>query len=656
MNLKLVRGFFKTQGLLVMVALLWVILFPPKNQAAFILGFPKSTVVILSLLTVLLLLLILALLAFFKFPDRVSFWLNHIDHGLIEKHLLIPLLLVFAAGAALLILAVTLILTTPLSAPVLGDGTVFRILHTLTQRYLPLVILLILLVIGSFFFLIYLYRQVLVQRTYWSRSAVLPTLLGVLLVLATIAHWSILFLQLRVFVTNPVWYWALTNKPFTIRDIIYMLITFVLLASIVWLIFTRKNAVIPLSMVFITFLWLQFGTGFLEGDGIQDFQDRYFSTYHRAYPVKASENSFSMVENITQYETIFARSMFTSTKPPGLMAFYLSLERLVNGSPDDGTNSAETRLQRFRQFITIVFPILAALPVFLLYAFSRRFSLFETEPFAALPTLLFVMSPNIVLFSLFIDQAIYPALFLAGSWLIFRIFSHRALTLAFSLGIILYIFAFFAFTMLPLFPLAGIFLLFTWWQNPSRSALLHQVKSGLMFLLGVFSAYWLFRWILNYDFFVRFYKTVEVNNRFDFYERVGLQPVLTAEPLTVRIQQILHAALWNNLDIAAGVGIAVYLLFIIHGIRLIGRIAHRKANTADLVLGSLFGAFLTLNAAGTAQGEVARLWMFWVPMIVLLASRELVRWMKDKPYLLVSLLLAQFITLMLTYHFQDFRM
>jgi uncharacterized membrane protein (UPF0136 family) len=210
--------------------------------------------------------------------------------------------------------------------------------------------------------------------------------------------------------------------------------------------------------------------------------------------------------------------------------------------------------------------------------------------------------------------------------------------------------------MLPLFPLAGIFLLFTWWQNPTRQVFLDQVKSGLLFLLGVFSAYWLFRWILNYDFFLRFIKTVEVNHRFDFYERVGLTPVLTAEPLIVRVQQILHAALWNNLDIAAAVGIAVYLLFIIHGIRLIGQIAHRKANRAELVLGSLFGAFLTLNAAGTAQGEVARLWMFWVPVIVLLASRELLRWMKNKPHLLAALLLAQFITLMLTYHYQDFRM
>jgi hypothetical protein len=656
MNMKLVRGFFLTQGLLLTAALLWVILFPPRNQAAFFLWFPKSTVVIFSLLAVLMLLFVLALLAFFKFPDRVNFWLRHIDQKLIENHLLIPLLLVFAACVALLILAVILILTTPLSAPLLGDGTNFRIIYTLTQRYLFLVILLILLVIGAYTFLIYQYREQLAQRANWSRYAVIPTLGGILLVLATSAHWAILFLQLRVFVTNPVWYWALTDKPFTIRDIVYTLITFVLLATIVWLIYTRKNALIPLSMIFIAFLWLQFGIGFLEGDGMQAFQNRYFSTYHRAYPVKASENSFSMVENITDYETIFAKSMFTSTKPPGLMTFYLSLERIVNGSPVSGTLNVETRLQRFRQFITIVFPILAALPVFLLYAFSRRFSLFETQSSAFFPSLLFALSPNIVLFSLFIDQAVYPALFLAGSWLIFRMFSHRSLLMIFSLGVILYIFAFFAFTMLPLFPLAGIFLLLRWWQNPSRQAFLQQVKSGLMFLLGIFSAYWLFRWILNYDFLLRFSKTVEVNHRFDFYERVGLQPVLSAEPLTVRIQQILHAALWNNLDIAAAVGIAVYLLFVIHGIRLTGRIAQRKASQADLVLGSLFAAFLILNAAGTAQGEVARLWMFWVPVIVLLASRELVHWMKNKPYLLVGLLLAQFITLILTYHFQDFRM
>jgi hypothetical protein len=438
------------------------------------------------------------------------------------------------------------------------------------------------------------------------------------------------------------------------RDLFYSALVLIPLALGAWLTLHRKKVLLPLLILFIAGWWLQTGIGYLEGDGFQAFGARYFNTYHRAYPYFASQNQLSIAENIRSYEDNLAKSLFTSTKPPGLMTFYFLTESIVNGNPTASVYSPEVRQARLTNFITFAFPIFAALAVFLIFAFGRRF--ISPGSFPVLPAFLYVLSPNVVMFSLFIDQALYPAVFLAGSWLTFRLLACRSLLLAFLLGMLLYLFAFFAFTMLPLFVLAAIYIALLWWQNPQKYPLIRQIKTGLLFLSGVFSSYWLMRWFFQYDFFPRFAKTMQVNHQFDFYERIGITPTTLPEPFLLRLQQIFQALWWNNLEFATTVGVAVYLLFLIYGIRLIVQLARRQSTPSGIVLSSFFLAFLALNAAGSAQGEIARLWLFWVPMVVIFASLELYRWAQKRPYLFYALLLAQFVTFMLTYHFQELKM
>ncbi|HSW67793.1 MAG TPA: hypothetical protein VLH16_04365, partial [Bacteroidales bacterium] len=476
------------------------------------------------------------------------------------------------------------------------------------------------------------------------------------ILLLTITHWVILLLQIPLFVKNPIWYWEIRFRPLSLWTLLYSIVTLAALCCAAWFMNARKRPWRSLIIIFIASIWLQFGIGYLEGGGVDALQERYFRTHHRAYAMLASKNNETIIANIINYEHTLATFLFTSTKPPGLMTFYIALERLVNGNPANTLMTEDTRLERLRNLITFVFPILAAGCIFLLYAFVRKYSLMTSDSESLIPSYLYILSPNIVLFSLFVDQAVYPSVFLGGAWLVFRLLNKYSPCSAFVLGIVLYVFAFFSFTILPLFPLAGIFLCLTWWQNRSRVVFFEKVISGLAFLSGVVSAYWLFRWIFNYDFLVRFAHTVEVNRRFDFYTRVGIEPILSPEPVGVRLQQILNALVWNNLDFAAAVGVAVYLLFAIHGLKLLFRIARREAASQEIMLASVFLSFLILNLGGTAQGEVARLWIFWVPAVVLFAGRELLHWKPDKRYPFYALLLAQFITIILTFHFQDLRM
>jgi hypothetical protein len=127
------------------------------------------------------------------------------------------------------------------------------------------------------------------------------------------------------------------------------------------------------------------------------------------------------------------------------------------------------------------------------------------------------------------------------------------------------------------------------------------------------------RGLLNYDFLPRFERTMSINHNFDFYLRVGQQPPPGPEPLGVRLGQILGAAWINNLDFAAAIGFPIYIFFLAQAVRRVWRFIKGQAAHGDVILFALLLSFIVLNLAGTAQGEVPRLWLFWLPMVVLLA-------------------------------------
>ena len=62
------------------------------------------------------------------------------------------------------------------------------------------------------------------------------------------------------------------------------------------------------------------------------------------------------------------------------------------------------------------------------------------------------------------------------------------------------------------------------------------------------------------------------------------------------------------------------------------------------------------SRSGTAQGEVGRLWMFWVPVVVLLAAKELKPWVARDRRVLLGVLAVQVIMVFLTHYFQDLKM
>jgi len=637
-------------------ALLWMILTPSEDRSG-LLNLSTGRLALSGLILILLLVVLGCFIWLAHSPQRLIRFQQTIHNRLIKQKWLVPVLLFLLITTVVLIAFVAKILTTPLSYREYENWapTTFPLLFALTQRLLPIFALLIAFCVDAAVFLVLGYRREIQTRAYWSWPVLGPALAAYLLVLVTLVHWIMLAFQIRLFANHPAWYWTLQYKPFTVNDMFYFAVVALLMGLAGWLIVQRKLTGLALAAIFAASIWLQMGTGLLAGGGLTAFGERYFNTYHVSYPRQASRNDLPMLENIRRYEEIVEWSRFTRTKPPGLMVFYLSLERLINGRPDESDRPDELRLQRLSRGIIFIFPVMAAAMVFLLFAFLHKGVHLDKQVSAWVPYFL-ILCPSLVLLALFADQAIYPILFLVGFWLIIIVFNRQSIWLAFLLGAALFAFSFFAFTMLPLFPLAGIYLLLHWLQDYRSSSFISQVKLGVSFLLGVAAAYVLFNRLFNYDFLERFGEAMQINHTFDFYQRVGLPVPSAPETLAVRIQQTLGALWINNLEFATVVGLLFYLLFIVYGIRIISRFMRRTAQPDDAVFGSLFLAYIVMNLGGTVQGEVGRLWIFWTPMVVIFAVLELYPWIQKKPVIVLAATFLQLCTLMLTYHFQDLLM
>jgi hypothetical protein len=639
-----------------LAALLWAFFTPSESGQGVFLWLSPQRLVLVALLLVIcvgLLAVSIQLRRSKGSTERLTRTLDAwcLDQGQLAASLLaLSILPLLAAAAALAVLL------TPLQYEAYktwAPGT-FPLLRSIVSALLPLLAFKVIACLQIAVVLALRYRRVLFTSAVWARDRIALALLVLLAVVATAFHWLLLVFQLRFFVNIPAWYWIFARLPFTAGDVGFGLGALLLLGLAYWVLIVKHRVAAGLALVAALGWFLQVGIGLMGGGGMATLRDRYFTTYHQAYIARASENDLTIIESIRQYEAVYGSSSFTSTKPPGLMAFYVGLEQLVNGFPSPYDNAL--RYERLSNVVTCLFPVLAMSMVVMLYAFARRWLDEPAGIVRRAGPLLYVITPGVALFTFFADQAIYPLVFLLGVWFAVIATRRQSLAWAFLLGAVLYAAVFFAFTMLPLYPFAGLYLLLHYWHERSGEGLSRALWAALAIAAGTLLLHFLSAALLNYNFLPRFEQTMTINHNFDFYLRLGQQPPGAPESLGVRLGQIHNAAWINNLDFAAAIGFPVYILFLIQAVRRVGRFIKGSAASGDIILLALLTSFLVLNLAGTAQGEVPRLWLFWLPMVVLLAAHELEPHLQKRPALLLGVGVAQVITIMLTFHFQDLRM
>ncbi|NPV78343.1 MAG: hypothetical protein HPY59_18460 [Anaerolineae bacterium] len=495
---------------------------------------------------------------------------------------------------------------------------------------------------------------------------------GVLAFFATLFQWMVFLFQLRVFEQIPGWYWPIILKPDFTRHVALFGLFFLFSLFILYRIRRFPRPVWSnLALICLLFIGLQYAIGFMEGRGAASLTDRFFLSYHRVYIEEACNTTLSGREAVTRYEGLYP-SMFFQTKPPGVLwlAFQLNqiaglpvlsslLEQLSGTIPLSeylpGMVSASCR--RSMALATFTFPLLASSTVWILYGFSRRLiGREEYQQLACYSALAFALAPNILMLALFPDQFFYPPLFLLVAWMILSALQRKSFWVCFLIGAALYAVIFLSFSMLPLLTIPVFYLACVIWQkNNPIEALTNLIRTLLPMGLGGLLSMLLFKVFLNYDILTRYHRMMTTRIQGDFYTRLDLQ--FTGEATWLeKIRQTWEAAKLNNIELAAAVGFPLFIFFVVMGLRSLIHVIQRKPVETAAMNASLFLAYVALNALRVVLGEAARLWMFWVPVMAVLAMQYLLPAIHRSRWLMFVWVSVQFITVFLSYQFQDYLM
>lgn len=591
-----------------------------------------------------------------KYPASLESIQKSLHQLFVENALLIPLAL--SAGLVLLLLLGYLggvLAVTPENYRAFNRllGANFPLVYALSFRALPLLFWAAAVLAQSMSWTISQYRAQYRSKAAWSAANLLYTGFFWATAAVVIAQWVILIRRLRTLIDIPGYYWGATNHPLIRRDGLFLLILLAL-AAVSWWVVKRKRLQRAGYLLWLVAAGcaLILTVGFVSGQGLESLRLRYAATTHRQYARYAVQTDASLGEVIRSYDSLFNRSVFTATKPPGVMVAYIALERAVNGIAPQP--SADGRFVRLTGVIAWLFPLVGLLALGLIYVLVRRIiSPPEAGIAAVLAPTLFILAPNIILLSGFLDQAVYPSLFLGGALLTVLAFRRRSLWLAVLTGAYFYLAAFMTFAMLPLFAFAILYASLDAWLRRKEQPVWVNLKLLAAVGAGALVLFALFGLAFGYTFFPRFAAASRVVHNFDFYLRVNLDPNHPVTTLAGRLGQIWAAITLNNIEFAAAAGVPVFLLFLVRGVKVVIAFIRGSAGAAEGIQAAFLGTFVALNLLGQMRGEAARLWMFWVPMLVIFAAIEIAPLAKKLPVLFSLLVLVQGVTMVLIFHFQD---
>ena len=502
----------------------------------------------------------------------------------------------------------------------------------------PLAVWLVLAILQTLVGLAFTRRQKVFSAAAWKQPSIFPFLTLISAVSAAILHWMILIFNLPLFDIQPGWFWKFNFKPFSPHDWIFALLTMLILPA-TWLLLNRRLSNGRMLLVLAVLgICLQFGFGFIEGQGAESLRLKYLATSHKVYAEYASDDPVFW-NSLSQYDRYYGNDIYLGTKPPGLLMVYMLMQQ-ISAVLFHPILFAD-RVEAVTTLIGWVFPLLSMAVCWPLYWLAKRF---EPDNNPLLAVLFFITAPNVVLIPLFLDQAFYPLLFCANLLLWQTALQKRSRLWAGLSGLAMSFAIYFTFSMLPLAPLALAWLGFEVWRQRDwvwprlRPWLGLSTAMGGGLIIGLV----LQRLLLNYDILQRYAQAMTQHRQIKAFQ-TGLDFVLQST--------------WvNTLDIGAWSGFPLVILFLVSVFYAARRLFQGQASALDSLVLGFTVTYLALNLFGQTRGEVGRIWIFMLPVVLLGAIQTLkaLTPSRHSQVWVYLLLLVQCLTVWLTYHFQDF--
>jgi hypothetical protein len=326
---------------------------------------------------------------------------------------------------------------------------------------------------------------------------------------------------------------------------------------------------------------------------------------------------------------------YAPSKPPGQILLSVATERVANAAGGPGGRGA--RLRRLRDFASYAWPVASMLVLWPLHRLARLLAGPET---ATLACLLYVLVPAVLLITLHTDQAFFPLLATLPLLLAAEAARRGSSGLGGAAGAAAYLALFCSFGLIPTVALAAVVAgVAAGGDVPGGRGRLGRALAGLF--AGLLSLHAAFRWGLGYDAVARFRLATSYHQAWK-----GGTPGLGAD---------LGFACVDALEFALWLGLPLTLLALGAAARGIREWRGLRTAPVDALALALLGTVVALAVFGKTQGEVARLWLFLVPVLCLVAAHELRRFSEaPRARVLSLLLLLQGGTVYLAKRFMDF--
>ena len=637
-NKKLTRIFFPLAAFEGLIALFFL-LKDPSSEGALLLGYSASRLALAAAALLLTAVLIWAAWQTLTQRPTLPRWLQRGQTWLLEKNILLPLT-IFLALAALLSIPYHIFFSAPLplSAEVfLTERPQWMALtlrlYAMHARLLPLTLWITVLILQTLILWRIVYAptyHTLRQDGAFGRAAGILLLTG-----AALFHWTVLILRLKVFLVIRGWKWYFWQKEIPQPVWLFPLMLIVALAT-VWFVFrSPKHMQRKLITLILLGAALQIGFGYLAGGGFESLRLKYADSVFNNYAEAAAEDP-GLWHALTNYESEYGDDWYLGTKPPGVLAVYILTEKAASIFLPAADSAG--RFLSLTTFAAYVFPFLAFLLLLPLYRLARELNLTEQE--GLLAAALYVAVPAVLLIPLFLDQVLYPLIFINVLLLAWTAWIKKSWLLALLTGLATYIALYLGFSLLALVPLIPLWFGLQTLLHREEYPPKESIKMVLAFGAGLLAAFLFFRWLLNYDILLR-YTTAMANHR-------------RAKEYTPGLEQWLHAFLLNHAELLTWNGFPFILLTLAQMVRSLIACIQRKSTPLDELAAAFFLTYGALNLFGQTNGEVQRLWLFMVPLMAILAAREAFHLTRANRASLSLLFLLQWGTAWLLFTFQDF--
>lgn len=480
--------------------------------------------------------------------------------------------------------------------------------------------------------LIIIFKGRFLDKHFYNFEIIYRIFIVYLMLIVTTIHWIILYYQLYVFIAIPNWFWKFYQKP-TVHNKFFIFLFVLSILVIIYIIkHPNKTTFNLFTIIFLGYI-LTVGFGYIENDGFETLRQLFIQKGHWGY-AKFACTQPDLLQTLINYENVAQLDPFFKTKPPGIFAFYITIQKFIELIfPSD---SIEVRYYILTKFMSYVFPLFAFFVLIPLYHLGKKIS---DKSNAIFSCVLFVFFPNVILTPLFLDQEFYPLLFVTGLLICLLMIEQQSRKWAFFTGCFSYIALYFSFSLLPLIPMVLIFLGIEYMQSYKKRNIWKLIQLIFFLFLGLIFTYLLFRIVLNYDIILRYTNALE-NHR-------------AHKEFSNTLQSILNAIFVNNSEFFSWIGFPIVILLFSALGRTIYRFIKQNTSLIDGFIVSFFIVYLLLNLSGQTHGEVARLWIFLVPIVSFIASCESNLIFKKKSFSLLYIVSLQLLTMFLIFRFQD---